>query len=318
MASIVALALCGALVGFAPFNRPVAQAVPRRCRQSADRPSAGLAAGAAGGGPAMWRPPLILPLYYLADATITLLRRLVKGEPFWQAHRTHFYQRATDHGLECRPDRHPRVRDQCWAGRACGVDGGVAERPERRRGARLCGRAGGWLLFAFARGQAVTRILVTGASGFVGRALVGDLATAGHAVRAAMRAACRRVLPRGRGGRGVRPDPPGRVAPAAEKRRDSRPSRRHRPCRPGDRRRGLRPGQPPGDRRTGERGSRAIGIRHLVFVSSIRAQSGRSAAARAAPRPTSRSRPTPMAAPSSPPRTRCAPRAYRSRSCGRC
>ncbi len=41
---------------------------------------------------------LLLPLYYLADATITLLRRLAKGEPVWQAHRSHFYQRATDSG----------------------------------------------------------------------------------------------------------------------------------------------------------------------------------------------------------------------------
>lgn len=41
-----------------------------------------------------WAPALILPLYYLADATITLLRRLLRGEKVWQAHRQHFYQRA--------------------------------------------------------------------------------------------------------------------------------------------------------------------------------------------------------------------------------
>src|SRR6266702_3271475 len=44
----------------------------------------------------------ILPLYYLADTTITLISRLVRGEAFWQAHRTHFYQRATDCGLTVR------------------------------------------------------------------------------------------------------------------------------------------------------------------------------------------------------------------------
>jgi len=37
---------------------------------------------------------LILPAYYLADATITLVHRLVDGETLWQAHRRHFYQRA--------------------------------------------------------------------------------------------------------------------------------------------------------------------------------------------------------------------------------
>ena len=44
---------------------------------------------------------LILPLYYLADSTVTLLRRIARGERFWKAHRSHFYQRAlagdTDH-----------------------------------------------------------------------------------------------------------------------------------------------------------------------------------------------------------------------------
>ena len=42
---------------------------------------------------------LLLPLYYLADATLTLIRRLSRGERIWQAHRTHYYQRATDRGF---------------------------------------------------------------------------------------------------------------------------------------------------------------------------------------------------------------------------
>jgi UDP-N-acetylmuramyl pentapeptide phosphotransferase/UDP-N-acetylglucosamine-1-phosphate transferase len=42
---------------------------------------------------------LLLPLYYLADATITLLRRMARREPFWAAHRSHFYQQATDNGF---------------------------------------------------------------------------------------------------------------------------------------------------------------------------------------------------------------------------
>ena len=46
-----------------------------------------------------WRIALILPLYFLADATITLARRLLRGERVWQAHREHFYQRAVRRGL---------------------------------------------------------------------------------------------------------------------------------------------------------------------------------------------------------------------------
>ena len=40
----------------------------------------------------------ILPLYYLADATLTLGRRALRGEKVWQAHREHFYQRAVQAG----------------------------------------------------------------------------------------------------------------------------------------------------------------------------------------------------------------------------
>lgn len=41
---------------------------------------------------------LILPAYYVADASITLLWRLRDGETVWQAHRRHFYQRAVQGG----------------------------------------------------------------------------------------------------------------------------------------------------------------------------------------------------------------------------
>jgi len=93
----VAIALLGAIVGFAPFNRPVAK----------------LFLGDVGSLPIglvlFWlllrlaanghlAAALELPLYYVADATITLALRLSRRENVLRAHRTHFYQRATDRG----------------------------------------------------------------------------------------------------------------------------------------------------------------------------------------------------------------------------
>jgi UDP-N-acetylmuramyl pentapeptide phosphotransferase/UDP-N-acetylglucosamine-1-phosphate transferase len=46
-----------------------------------------------------WKIALVLPLYFLADATITLARRLLRGERVWEAHREHFYQQAVRRGL---------------------------------------------------------------------------------------------------------------------------------------------------------------------------------------------------------------------------
>jgi UDP-N-acetylmuramyl pentapeptide phosphotransferase/UDP-N-acetylglucosamine-1-phosphate transferase len=97
-ATILAAALCGAMVGFAPFNRPVAKIF----LGDVGSLPIGLLLG--------WcllqlayhqqlAAALLLPLYYLSDATVTLLRRLVRREPFWAAHRSHFYQRATDNGF---------------------------------------------------------------------------------------------------------------------------------------------------------------------------------------------------------------------------
>jgi len=94
----VTLALCGATIGFAIFNRPIASLF----LGDVGSLPIGLLLGwlllllATGGHLAA---AVVLPLYYLADATITLLRRLARGERFWQAHRTHFYQLATDRGF---------------------------------------------------------------------------------------------------------------------------------------------------------------------------------------------------------------------------
>jgi UDP-N-acetylmuramyl pentapeptide phosphotransferase/UDP-N-acetylglucosamine-1-phosphate transferase len=98
LAAVVAAALCGAMIGFAPFNRPTAKVF----LGDVGSLPIGLLLG--------WSllqltysqhlvAALLLPLYYLADATITLLRRMARREPFWAAHRSHFYQRATDNGF---------------------------------------------------------------------------------------------------------------------------------------------------------------------------------------------------------------------------
>lgn len=54
-----------------------------------------LSAAAAGA----WAPALILPLYYLADSGVTLVRRILQRRKVWEAHREHFYQRAAGGGL---------------------------------------------------------------------------------------------------------------------------------------------------------------------------------------------------------------------------
>ncbi|NEU12044.1 glycosyltransferase family 4 protein [Methylobacterium sp. BTF04] len=94
---LVAAVLLGAMLGFAPFNRPVAR----------------LFLGDVGSLPigllVAWllyrlalegalAAAILLPLYYLADASLTLAQRAARREPVWQAHRSHYYQRATANG----------------------------------------------------------------------------------------------------------------------------------------------------------------------------------------------------------------------------
>lgn len=44
-------------------------------------------------------PALLIPAYYLGDATLTLIRRAARGEKIWQAHREHAYQKAVHNGM---------------------------------------------------------------------------------------------------------------------------------------------------------------------------------------------------------------------------
>ncbi|MDG2032351.1 MAG: glycosyltransferase family 4 protein [Rhodospirillales bacterium] len=50
-------------------------------------------------GHGLWAPAIILPLYYLVDATLTLFERLARGEKIWEAHRSHYYQQAVQKGF---------------------------------------------------------------------------------------------------------------------------------------------------------------------------------------------------------------------------
>jgi UDP-N-acetylmuramyl pentapeptide phosphotransferase/UDP-N-acetylglucosamine-1-phosphate transferase len=100
-AGLFAFALCGAVIGFAPFNRPVAKLFLGDVGSLPIGLLLGwmLALLASGGHIAS---AVLLPLYYLADATVTLMRRVISGEPVTQAHRSHFYQRALDGGFSVR------------------------------------------------------------------------------------------------------------------------------------------------------------------------------------------------------------------------
>jgi UDP-N-acetylmuramyl pentapeptide phosphotransferase/UDP-N-acetylglucosamine-1-phosphate transferase len=96
--TLVAAALFGAMVGFAPFNRPIAKIF----LGDVGSLPIGLVLGwclLQLGYDKQYAATLLLPMYYLFDATATLLRRLARREPFWAAHRSHFYQRATDNGF---------------------------------------------------------------------------------------------------------------------------------------------------------------------------------------------------------------------------
>jgi len=93
----LALALLGGMLGFAVFNKHPAKVF---LGDAGSLPIGLLLAFmlifVAGTNLAA---ALLLALYTIADATLTLLRRAFNGEPIFSAHRSHFYQRAVINGL---------------------------------------------------------------------------------------------------------------------------------------------------------------------------------------------------------------------------
>ena len=156
-AALLATTLCGAMIGFAPFNRPVAKVF----LGDVGSLPIGLLLGwcllelAWHGQPAA---ALLLPAYYLADATITLFRRVARREQFWSAHRSHFYQRATDGGFSV-SQVVARVFVVNVALAALAFATLVAPGPLINVAALVCGAAlVGLLLLAFARGKALANL----------------------------------------------------------------------------------------------------------------------------------------------------------------
>ncbi|WP_250513758.1 glycosyltransferase family 4 protein [Caballeronia sp. INDeC2] len=97
---LASVAIAGAAAGFLTLNFHPA----RIFLGDAGSIPLGFLAGALGywgwqrGAWPVWFPALVFSPF-IADATVTLLRRLARGEKFWQAHRQHYYQRMVRLGV---------------------------------------------------------------------------------------------------------------------------------------------------------------------------------------------------------------------------
>lgn len=109
--ALAAAATSGAALGFLFFNWPPAQIF----MGDVGSIPLGFLAGAfaflgwRAGAYALWYPLLVFSPF-IADASVTLVRRALKGEAVWRAHREHFYQRLVQSGFG-----HERVAP-VWAG----------------------------------------------------------------------------------------------------------------------------------------------------------------------------------------------------------
>jgi UDP-N-acetylmuramyl pentapeptide phosphotransferase/UDP-N-acetylglucosamine-1-phosphate transferase len=98
--ALAAVAVAGAAAGFLFFNLHPA----RIFLGDAGSIPLGFLAGALGywgwrsGAWPLWFPAMCFSPF-IGDASVTLLKRLLRGEKFWEAHREHYYQRMVQSGL---------------------------------------------------------------------------------------------------------------------------------------------------------------------------------------------------------------------------
>ncbi len=97
--ALLAWIIAAAAAGFLHFNFPPARVF---MGDAGSIPLGYLAAalGLAGWSTGLW--PIVFPLLvfspFIVDASLTLFRRLLRGEKVWQAHRSHYYQRLVRMG----------------------------------------------------------------------------------------------------------------------------------------------------------------------------------------------------------------------------
>ena len=97
--AVLAFSIAAAAAGFLVFNFPPARIF---MGDSGSVPLGFLAAAIAAEGlrTALW--PIWFPVMvfspFIVDATVTLLKRIVRGERFWRPHRDHYYQRLVRMG----------------------------------------------------------------------------------------------------------------------------------------------------------------------------------------------------------------------------
>lgn len=183
---LFAASLFGAMIGFWLWNRHPA----RIFLGDAGSLPLGLALGWFGLMLAERSPAagVLILVYPLSDAAWTLARRLVRGDRVTMPHREHAYQAATDTGL---PHRRIIITVTMIAGLgailalACLTLLPMAPCSSARR-SWSC-HMDAYAHLAAAQADGAMTVLVTGANGFVGRAIVRHLADQGRAVRAASR-----------------------------------------------------------------------------------------------------------------------------------